>query len=445
MSALKQYTDLYAAQAPVIDAHSAPLLNAMRPAALKALEGARLPDRSVEGYEKTSVEEMFAPDYGINVARLNIPVDAAASFSCGVPNLSTLMAFVVNDRFVPARGLADRLPEGVRFMSLARAAEECPELVGKYLGRQAPLADAAVALNTLFCQDGVFIHISRGVRVEKPLQLVQLFSSAVPLAAFRRIVVAVEDDAELKLLLCSHSQNPDIPYLGSEVVEVSLGARARLDICSLEESGHSTSRLSKLYMRQEAESEAVVNSSTLVCGTTRNEFVIDLAARHASLILSGMAIGADTMHIDNNSQVTHSSHHGRSNQLFKYVMDDRSEGAFEGSILVTHDAPFTEAYQSNRNILASGEARMHCKPQLIIYNDEVKCSHGATTGQLSEDAIFYMRQRGIPLKEARTMLMQAFMIDVIDTVRIPGLNDRLRHLVDRRFSGTLGNCEGCRN
>ncbi len=107
------------------------------------------------------------------------------------------------------------------------------------------------------------------------------------------------------------------------------------------------------------------------------------------------------------------------------------------------DAPYTEAYQSNRNILASTNARMHCKPQLIINNDEVKCSHGATTGQIDEDALFYMRSRGIPEAEARKMLMQAFMVDVIDSVHIPGLQDRLRHLVDRRFSGTLGNCETC--
>ncbi len=149
------------------------------------------------------------------------------------------------------------------------------------------------------------------------------------------------------------------------------------------------------------------------------------------------------MHVDNNSSVVHSAPRCHSDQLFKYVLDGASTGAFEGSILVKESAPYTEAYQSNRNILASAEARMHCKPQLVIYNDEVKCSHGATTGQLDTDALFYMRQRGIPEAEARTMLMQAFMVDVIDSVRIPGLNERLRHLVDRRFSGTLGDCPGC--
>ncbi len=162
-------------------------------------------------------------------------------------------------------------------------------------------------------------------------------------------------------------------------------------------------------------------------------------------MLAGMVIGSGKMHVDNDSDIRHMAPRCHSNQLFKYVLDEESKGAFEGSIFVAPGARFTEAYQSNRNILASTTAKMHCKPQLEIYNDDVKCSHGATTGQLDTDALFYMRSRGIPESEARTMLMQAFMVDVIDTVHISGLRERLLHLVDRRFSGTLGDCAGCRS
>ena len=149
------------------------------------------------------------------------------------------------------------------------------------------------------------------------------------------------------------------------------------------------------------------------------------------------------MHADNSSNVNHRAAHCRSSQLFKYVLDDQSTGAFEGSILVSPEAPYTEAYQSNRNMLASQQARMHTKPQLEIYNDEVKCSHGATTGQLDASALFYMRSRGISEKEARLMLMQAFMADVIETVRMEGLRDRLRHLVEKRFYGQQTLCADC--
>ena len=153
-----------------------------------------------------------------------------------------------------------------------------------------------------------------------------------------------------------------------------------------------------------------------------------------------MAVGSDNMHVDNSSIIRHLAPHCNSRQLFKYVLDDHSSGAFEGSILVTPGAPFTEAYQSNRNILAHPDARMHTRPQLEIYNDDVKCSHGATTGQLDNEALFYMRTRGIPEREAKVMLMQAFMTDVIDTVRMDGLRDRLRHLVEKRFAGAEALC-----
>ena len=129
--------------------------------------------------------------------------------------------------------------------------------------------------------------------------------------------------------------------------------------------------------------------------------------------------------------------------MFKYVLDERSTGAFEGSIEVCHGSRFVEAYQSNRNILASKDARMHSKPQLLIYNDDVKCSHGATTGQLDEKAMFYMQTRGIPREEARRMLMQAFMADVIDTIALEPLRDRLRHMVERRFAGEKAGCRDC--
>ena len=157
-----------------------------------------------------------------------------------------------------------------------------------------------------------------------------------------------------------------------------------------------------------------------------------------------MAIGSASQHIDNSSVINHRAPRSASNQLFRYVLDDEAQGAFGGLIEVFPEAQFTEAFQTNNNILASDSAQMHAKPQLIINNDDVKCSHGATTGQLNHEALFYMRSRGIPYDEARTMLMQAFMVDVINTVSVEALRDRLRHLVEKRFAGTLGSCESCR-
>lgn len=445
-NALTQYTDLYREHRDEIEARSAAPLNRLRPEALAALEAARrLPDKGDEGFEKTSVNDMFAPDYGVNISRVNIPADIASSFRCGVPNLSTLMGVMVNDRFTPTATLINNLPAGVTMCSLTEAAEKYPAIVERAYGSAASLTRPGTALNTLLAQDGVFIHIDRGVRLEKALQLVSVLSAPAPLAAFRRILLVADDDSAISVLKCDHTQTGSTSCLSSEVVEIIAGRNARVEWYDIEESNASTSRYCQVYVAQHEGSEVNVCGSTLTNGITRNEYSIDICGEHTRTRLSGMAIGSASQHIDNSSDMRHAACHGHSTQTFKYVLDEEATGAFEGSIEVCHGARFVEAYQSNRNILASRGARMHTKPQLLIYNDDVKCSHGATTGQLDENALFYMQTRGIPLKEARRMLMQAFMVDVIDAIDLEPLRDRLRHMVERRFDGCKAGCKECGN
>lgn len=450
MNSLLQYIDLYEANASAIDRHSAGALNDARPAALELLRQAgRLPDTSDEGYEKTSVNGLFAPDYGVNVTRVNIPADVAASFRCGVPNLSSLLGLNVNDRFFPTEQLVKNCPDGLTVCSLARAAQEMPEIVAKYYGKVAAALgmDAPSALNTLLAQDGVLIHVARGVHVAKPLQLVEIFSSPTPLLAARRILVIAEEDSSLAVLKCDHTQPSAANCLSSEVIEISMARGARVEWYDIEEASPATSRMSQLFALQGEGTQLHICASTLTNGSTRNEFRVRTEGAHTHTSLHAMAIGSGTQHIDNYSSLTHAAEHAHSRQLFKYVLDDKATGAFEGGIEVCPGARFVEAYQSNRNILASAGARMHSKPQLLIYNDDVKCSHGATTGQLDSEALFYMQTRGIPLEEARRMLMQAFMVDVIDSIELTPLRDRLRHMVERRFSGAAdcGSCASCAN
>ncbi|MCC8174818.1 MAG: Fe-S cluster assembly protein SufD [Bacteroidales bacterium] len=443
MSALQQYIDLYDEHRKEIDAGSGAALNALRPAAREALTDKHLPGKGDEGFEKTSIDEMMAPDFGINFLRQPIEADLRSTFKCGVPNISTRLALVVNDMFVPTDTLAANLPQGVTMMSLAKACKEMPQVVEKHYGKITPLSDAGTALNTLLSQDGVLIHVARGVELDRPLQVVNIFSAPIPLAAFRRVLIVMEEGAKAQILFCDHTADPQRQYLASQVVEVFCDTRSELDLYDLEESSPLTARYSQLYAAQAEGSRLLVNGSTLTAGSTRNEYNISIDGPGCDCRLAGMVIGTGKMHVDNSSQVTHAAQRCHSNQLFKYALSDEATGAFEGSITVTPEGAFTEAYQSNRNILASPDARMHTKPQLLIFNDDVKCSHGATTGQLDQQALFYMRTRGIPLQEARTMLMQAFMVDVIDTVRLDSLRDRLRHLVDARFAGQKAMCADC--
>lgn len=444
MASLKQYTDLFRQERVALDANAPEALNAGRDRAMAFLEAAgRLPERSDEGYEKTSLEEMFAPDLGVNVNRVNFPVNVAESFRCDVPNITTLLAVVVNDRFVPTATLLKNLPEGVTVCSL-RDADSA--LLDRWLGNVVGKDDAALAFNSLLLQDGVLIHVAKGVKLSKAIQIVDIFSGQTPLFAPRRVLLVAEEGAEVSVLKCDHTQTRDVEFGSSEVIEIMAGEGAKVDWYDLEESIPKTSRWCQFRCRQEAHSSLNICAATLTNGKTRNEYLIEIVGERCETFLSGMAIGSGEQHIDNSSCLVHRSDRSHSDQLFKYVLDDNASGAFEGLIEVSHGARFNEAYQSNRNLLASTGARMHTKPQLLIYNDDVKCSHGATTGQLDSAALFYMRSRGIPLAEARKMLMQAFMVDVVDKIRLENLRDRLRHLLELRFSGNCGDaaCATCR-
>ncbi|MCM1021806.1 MAG: Fe-S cluster assembly protein SufD [Muribaculum sp.] len=444
MSSISQYTQLYRDNAELVNSGSAPALNALRPKALAILEATgSLPTKHTEGFEKTSIEELFAPDYGVNILRKNLPVDLASTFRCDVPRMSTLNAFVVNDSFVPSTDLSNRLPEGVIFCSLAKAAADYPQLITEYYGKLAPANYPTVALNNLLAQDGVFLYIPKGTTIEKPLQIVNIFSSPIPLIAFRRMLIIADDNSKASILLCDHTNDSTQQYLSSQIIEIYAGPGSKIDFYDMEESSPLTSRYSRLFARQQHDSTLLIDGITLANGTTRNDFVIDIAGSHATSKLGGMAIGSGKQHIDNNSQVTHSAPAGQSSQMFKYILDDEATGAFEGGINVNQGAVKTQAYQSNRNLLASADARMHTKPQLLIFCDDVKCSHGATTGQLDQNVLFYMRQRGISEKTAKTMLMQAFMADVIDMVEMEGLRQRLRHLVEKHLHGEAAFCSDC--
>lgn len=443
MSSIEQYTSLYNDNHSQLSAGCGPALNDMRHSAFEALQGQQLPDRDTEGFERTSIDEMFAPDYGVNINRLQLPCDVAAAFKCGVPNVSTLLAVMVNDRFTPSTAIVNNLPQGVTVMSLREASLRYPDQIKSYYGQCATLDSPGTALNTLLAQDGVYIHIDAGVNVSRPIQIVTLTSVPVPMLTVRRMLIVAERGANVSILLCDHTTTRDVTALTSQVVEVIAKADSHIDLCDIEETHQLQSRYNQVYVTQHDNSDVALTGMTLHNGTTRNEYRVSIEGTKCKCQLDGIAIGNGTQHIDNSSDVIHRAPHSTSHQLFKYVLDDEARGAFEGSIQVTQGAPHTEAYQSNRNILASTAARMHTKPQLLIYNDDVKCSHGATTGQLDDRALFYMQSRGIPLQQARMMLMQAFTAEVIDTVRVEAVRDRLRHLVERRLSGLDSHCNEC--
>ena len=443
MSVLNQYIKIYNDNFQAVDAGSCDVMNSHRGEALKVLEKAVLPALGSEDYKHSDLSAVLSTDYGLNIARVPMKVNPAASFKCDVPNMSTALFFLINDSFACTDNSYNKLPEEIVVGSLKKVAQQYPDVIFRYYATVADMKNPLVALNTLFAQDGFVLYVPKGVKVEKPIQLVNILQSEMPIMVCRRILVIMEEDSEAQLLMCDHTQNEQFDYLNLQTIEIVAKKRAKFDIYDLEESSIKTNRLSSLYLHQEEESNVLIDGITLFNGTTRNEYLCTFQGENAELQLLGMGIEDESRILDTYSVIRHNEKNCHSNELFKYVLDDNAKGAFSGRIYVAPYATNTTAYQSNRNIVGSETAKMYSKPQLEIYNDDVKCSHGTAIGQLDEQQVFYMRTRGIAEEAAKTLLKQAFMVDVIEGVRMPALKDRLRMLVENRFTGNKSGCTTC--
>lgn len=426
--------------------HSADALNDRRDEAYGLFKTKGFPTRKLEEYKYTSVDDLFAPDYGLNLNRLTIPVNPYDAFKCDVPNLSTSLYFMVNDQFYAEAMPKAQLPEGVIVDSLYKVANEHPELVSKYYCSLLSTTEnigAEAHLNTMLAQDGLFVYVPKDVKVDRAIQIINILRSDVDLMVNRRVLVVLEQGAELTLLFCDHAAD-DREFLTTQVIETYVGENASLDMYCLEETHMKNRIVSNTLVEQQANSRFSHNSITLHNGVTRNTLRVAFRGEGCECWCNGCAIADKNQHVDNNTLIDHAVPHCDSHELYKYVLDEQSVGAFAGKVLVRKDAQKTTSAMTNQNLCATKEARMYTQPMLEIYADDVKCSHGSTVGQLNDAALFYMRQRGISLKEAKMLLQFAFVGEVIDQIKLSPLRDRLHYLVEKRFRGELNKCEGCK-
>ena len=458
MNSENQYIELYTQARQMIMDHAPEPMNAVRDEAFEDFRKQGFPSKKVERYKYTDVDKLFAPDYGLNLNRLQIPVDPYEAFRCDVPNLSTSLYFVINDSFydttpqlpAPIRGgvRGGVLPDGVIIGSLC----DNPELVSKYYSKLAKTSeDAVTALNTMLAQDGMLVYVPKNVKVDRAIQVINILKATPSnaqkvvsdLMVNRRVLIILEEGAELKMLFCDHAAD-DRNFLATQVIEAYVGENASLDLYCLEETHAKNVRVSNVYIDQQANSRVNHNVITLHNGITRNKLDLTFSGEGAECQCYGCVIADKLQHVDNNTLITHKVPHCTSNELYKYVLDDKATGAFAGRVLVEHGAQKTSSQMTNQNLTATKEARMYTQPMLEIYADDVKCAHGSTVGQLNDAALFYMRQRGISLSEAKVLLQNAFINEVIDKMQLEPLRDRLHYLVEKRFRGELNKCDGCK-
>lgn len=439
----QKYIALYNEQVETIKKNSATAFNTERDYFFAQFQDLGFPNKKTKNYRNTDFSQALSTEYSLNLHRVEMDVDPEKLFHCDVPNIQSNLYFVVNDMYYDYETEKNVLPEGVIVCGMKTASEQYPELVEKHLAQQSKRQkDAFVAFNGALAQDGFFMYVPKNVIAERPIQLVNMMCGKEDIMVNSHNLIIVEDGAQAQLVICDHAMD-DANYFANRVTEVFVGENAIYNQYTIEISNKKMNNICTLLLDQKANSNTNCNTITLHNGLTRNHIQVDFQGENGEAKLSGTMLGDDKQLIDNTTTINHNMPNCVSYELFKYILDENSLGVFNGILRVLPDAQKTAAYQTNKNILLTNTAKVRTQPQLEIYADDVKCSHGSTTGQLDETALFYMRQRGIAEREARLMLMFAFVSDVIDYIHFDPLKDKVRYLVEKRLKGDMSFCSTC--
>lgn len=394
------------------------------------------------GFPTTRHEEwkyVNLSDIAATAFRTPGPSDA---FSLNKSNLNTspiagegsILIVIENGRFNAGASSSVTQPEGIRIGQYKDFADD--KNVLSHLFRHADSSkEALVALNTMLCCDPVILHVARGKKIETPVNLLYAgVGSTEPVAVFPRVLVVLEEQAELTLTESFHTIGNAQPVFTNAVCEVVIGPAARLHQVKVQKEASNASHINFHQVHMSRDSYQHITTVTLGGALVRNNLHIRLDAAHVNSYLNGLYVLNANQVVDNHTLVDHAMPNCYSNELYKGIIDGSAQGVFNGKIWVRQDAQKTNAYQSNKNLLLSDTAGMNTKPQLEIYADDVKCSHGATTGQLDDEALFYLRARGIGESTARALLNHAFAADVIEQVDNEEIRQNLLKLLDEKLA-----------
>jgi Fe-S cluster assembly protein SufD len=341
----------------------------------------------------------------------------------------------VNGVHSPELSAVGTLPPGVRADSFAAALGDQAPGLEAHLARYANAKDDAfVALNTAFIRDGAFVEVPKGLVLEKPIYLLFVTTTAgQPAVSHPRNLVIVGRESQATVIE-AHVGLGEGTYFSNAVTEIEAGESAIVDYYKLQQEREQAFHIATLQVHQERSSNVTTNSISLGGALVRQEANAVLDGEGAECTLNGLYLVAGKQHVDNYTTIDHAKPHCNSRELYKGVLDGKSGAVFHGRIIVRKDAQKTDAKQSNKNLLLSDDAVINTKPQLEIYADDVKCTHGATVGQIDQEAIFYMRSRGIALAEARSLLTYAFTNDVVSRIKYEPLRARLTDALFARLA-----------
>ncbi len=405
-------------------------LREMRERALARVGELGFPTTKQEEWRFTNVAPIAETPFGLaKPPAVGLERSALEPFLIGEGDQRCLV--FVNGRFSPEQSQLSGWPAGVRVESLAAAVAADPGFIQRHLGTQAnhgPLA----ALNTAFVSDGALIHVPAGVQVAAPVQLLFLAAPGrEPLVAHPRVLVVVERGARVAIVETYAAAGEGV-YWTNAVTELVVGEGARVDWHRVQREGPQAYHTATSHSRQERDSVIHLHTVTLGGVLTRHDVHTVLNGPGGSAVLNGLYLPRDEQHVDHHTWIDHAAPHCETHEYFNGVLDGKARSVFSGRIIVRPGAQRTDSKQTNNNLLLSSDAHADSQPQLEIYADDVKCTHGSTTGPLDEKAMFYLRSRGVGADAARRLLTYGFASEILDRMEVRPLRERLDTLVRQR-------------
>ncbi len=419
--------------------HQDSALRVLHEGALELLKEKGLPSSNDENYKRFDISTLLEGKYTYAFQAPVTSVDYEKfKHHCSLELDSRCNALMIEEHLT-----CNNNEDNIFFGSLKDFSANHPGVAERYLGVMSSVQqDPLTAFNTLLTQDVAVLFIPRDTVVEEAIHMIRL--AGINPGAKRwvspRLLIIAEENAQARLLSCDHATHSS-SCVSNTVIEIYAGKGSHFELYDVEDSAKTSVRISNLHVTQEEYSYVSINTLTIQNGITRNNFFADLKGAYAELYLNGICILDGEQKADNYSFIRHSVSNCHSDEIFKYTLNDAAIGSFSGKIYVALDAQKTTAYQNNRNLLLSSKAKMYSKPHLEIYADDVKCSHGMTTGELDNNALFYMQQRGIPYVEAKLLLTIAFMSEVLEKIQLAPLRERLIKVVENRYRGLPGYCQ----
>ncbi len=410
-------------------------LDALRREALSRFTRQGFPTRRDEDWKYTSLRPLEQQRFVPSTGAAGEP-DAQWLEGLKIENLDAIRLVFVDGFYVAGLSTADELPEGVTVQSLAAVLADEPERLKGQLGAVADQdMHRFAALNTAFVADGAWLHVPADVEVQKPVHLLFVTTADdTPRLVQPRVLVSAERHSRVTLI--EHYADPEASTaFSNSVTEISTGEGARVEHYLLQEHGSARYHVGSVHVAQQADSEYVSHNINLGGALVRQDIHPRMLGEGANVVLNGLFLVGDGQHVDNHTRVDHAVPHTGSDEYYKGVLWGKGRAVFNGKVIIHRDAQKTDASQYNGNLLLSPMAEIDTKPELEIYADDVKAAHGATVGQLDEDAMFYLRSRGLDARTAREVLTFAFAGDVVSRMGLAPLRERLEAAIARRLPG----------